>query len=154
MMRAALVAVAVFSVFDGLVLAADTGAKLLDDMTVKAFLAGDVDAIVAVYAPDATVYPPGPPSVAKGSVAIRKVMADFLGQFTVREFRTFDTTYETAGDLSVGWGQWVLVAAPKAGGDPVRMEARFTSIAKKLGGKWLYVSDHASLSPPVAPNSR
>lgn len=78
MKRAALVAVAVLCVFDALVIAADTGAKTLDDMTVKAFVAGDVDAIVALYAPDATVYPPGPPSVVKGSAAIRKVMADFL----------------------------------------------------------------------------
>lgn len=129
---------------------AETGAKMLDDLTVKAFLAGDLEGLVALYAPDATVYPPGPPTEARGSAAIRKVMGDFMQQFTVREFRIVDATYETAGDLSVGWGRWVLVGVPKGGGEPVRLEARFTSVAKRFGSKWLFISDHASLNPPAA----
>ena len=28
------------------------------------------------------------------------------------------------------------------------MKGRFTAMAKRIGGKWLYVADHASADPP------
>jgi ketosteroid isomerase-like protein len=101
MRKSALTAVLLL-ILQGDALAAENGAKLVDDTLVKAFLAGDVEAVMALYAPDATLYPPGAPTEAKGSAEIRTVMADFLRQFTVREFRIVDSAYETAGSLSVG----------------------------------------------------
>jgi len=34
---------------------------------------------------------------------------------------------------------------PKAGGDPITMKGRFVEVCRKIGGKWLYVIDHASV---------
>jgi hypothetical protein len=40
---------------------------------------------------------------------------------------------------------------PKAGGDPVTLEGRFLEVARKIGGKWYYVVDHASAPLPPPP---
>ena len=40
------------------VFAADSGAKALDNAFVKGVTAGDIEAVVALYAADATLYPP------------------------------------------------------------------------------------------------
>jgi ketosteroid isomerase-like protein len=40
---------------------------------------------------------------------------------------------------------------PKAGGDPIPMKGRASVVTKKIGGKWLYLVDHASVPlPPPA----
>ena len=63
-----------------------------------------------------------------------------------------NTHYQTSGALSVGWGDFTLVLAPKAGGERVSLSGHFSVITKKQGGKWVYVVDHASALP--APPSR
>jgi hypothetical protein len=42
----------------------------------------------------------------------------------------------------------VLALQPRQGGSPVVLKGRFVAVAKKIGGKWLYVADHASNEPP------
>jgi ketosteroid isomerase-like protein len=45
-----------------------------------------------------------------------------------------------------------MTVEPKAGGAAQTMEGRFTSVAVRKGGKWMYVVDHASAPmPPPAP---
>jgi hypothetical protein len=36
---------------------------------------------------------------------------------------------------------------PKAGGDPVTLHGRFTDVAAKRNGRWVYIVDHASEEP-------
>jgi ketosteroid isomerase-like protein len=58
---------------------------------------------------------------------------------------------ETVGEKSVSWGRSVITAAPKTGGAPVTTSGRYTVIAKRIDGKWVYMVDHASNDPaPVA----
>jgi uncharacterized protein (TIGR02246 family) len=129
------------------------GAQVADEALAKAFKANDVDALVALYAPDAVLYPPGA-MAQRGRDAIRKGFTDFLAQFRITDFVSSETRYETSGDLSTGWGLFTISAEPRSGGSPVRWEGRFSSVARRVSGKWLLVSDHASLpmgAPPVAP---
>ena len=43
------------------------------------------------------------------------------------------------------------IARPfREAGVPVIMGGRFSAVAKRIGGKWLYVTDHASAEPPPA----
>lgn len=129
------------------------GAQVADEAVAKAFKANDVEALAAAYAPDAVLYPPGA-MAQRGRDAIRKGFADFLAQFRITDFVTSEPHYETSGDLSTGWGLFTITAVPKSGGSPVRWEGRFSSVARRIGGKWLLVSDHASLpmgAPPLAP---
>ena len=125
------------------------GAQQADEAVARGFLANDVEAIVAQYAPDAVLFPPGT-MVQKGQAAIRAGLAEFLERFRVTEFRMADTQYVTAGDISSGWGTFVMSAVPKGGGQPMRWEGRYTSVARRIRGKWLLVSDHASV-PMMAP---
>jgi uncharacterized protein (TIGR02246 family) len=129
------------------------GAQQVDEAMARAFEANDVDAIVALYAPDAVLYPPGAMEQ-RGHQAIRAGFADFLGHYRITDFQVVDAAYATAGDVSSGWGRFVLSASPRGAGAPVRWEGRFSNVARRIRGKWLYVSDHASLpvgAPPEVP---
>jgi uncharacterized protein (TIGR02246 family) len=130
--------------------AADPGAQALDNAFVKAFKAGDIEAVVGLYASDATLYPPGE-MAAKGREAIRAVWGGFLSANTVTEVRLYETAYRTSGDLSTGLGRFSMTLQPKAGGAPFTLEGRFTDVAVKKDGKWLYVVDHASAPLPPPP---
>jgi uncharacterized protein (TIGR02246 family) len=130
--------------------AAESGSQALDNAFVKAVKAGDIEAVVGLYASDATLYPPGE-MAAKGREAIRAVWGGFLSANTVTEARLYETAYRTSGDLSTGWGRFSMTVQPKAGGAPFTLEGRFTDVAVRKDGKWLYVADHASAPLPPPP---
>ena len=70
-----------------------------------------------------------------------------LGAKTFRECAHYD--YSTAsGNLAVSSGNFSMTVEPKGGGAAQTMEGRFTSVAARKGGKWMYVSDHASVPMP------
>jgi uncharacterized protein (TIGR02246 family) len=123
------------------------GVKLLDEQWAAAAKKGDVEALAALYAPDAVYYPPDM-MAAKGRDAIRKAYADWLGATTVTDAK-FDSTYSTSGDLSYAFGTATVTMQPKEGGAAQTVTVRVTEIAKKIGGKWHYVVDHASAPLPA-----
>ena len=133
-----------------LVAAAQEGVKAVDALWEKAIKANDLEAIVACYAPDAVLWLPGAPE-ARGTKAIRDVYAGLLSAFTVADATLANASYETSGNFSAAWGNFTLTLQPKDGGSPVMTKGRFTAVAKKMGGKWLYVADQASDDPPPAP---
>lgn len=132
--------------------AQEDGAKIVDDAWVKAVKAGDVEAMVALYAPDAVMYPPDAKE-ARGAVAIRQAYTNMLSSMTVTD-AALATRYYTAGDISYGYGTATLNMTPKAGGSPQLVEVRVTSIARRIDGKWLYVVDHASMPATAPPDTR
>ena len=126
---------------------AQEGSKAVDAAWEKAIKANDLEAIVACYAPDAVLWLPGAPE-ARGTKAIRDTYAGLLSSFTVADASLQNATYETSGNLSTAWGNFTMTLQPKAGGSPLMTKGRFTSVSKKIGGKWLYVADQASDEPP------
>jgi uncharacterized protein (TIGR02246 family) len=128
--------------------AAPEGAEFVDQAWVKAVTAGDLNELMSVYAKDAVMWLPGAPE-AKGHDAIRKAYVDFLAAHTVTRVSFANTHYQTSGDLSVGWGDVTLFLTPKSGGNPTTMSGRFTVIARRENGKWVYVVDHASSPAPT-----
>jgi uncharacterized protein (TIGR02246 family) len=131
-------------------LASDSGAQALDNAFVKAVKAGDIEAVVGLYASDATLYPPGE-MAAKGRDAIRAVWGGFLSANTVTEAKLYETGYKTSGNISIGWGRFSMTVQPKAGGATFTLEGRFTDVAGKKDDKWHYVVDHASAPLPPPP---
>lgn len=126
------------------------GVKTVDQAWVKAAKAGDAAALTALYAPDAVMYPPDE-MMAKGRDAIRASYDKFLGANNVQDMQlTYDAS-GAAGNLSWASGHFKLTVAPKAGGAAQTFEGRFTSIAARKGGKWMYISDHASAPMPPPP---
>jgi uncharacterized protein (TIGR02246 family) len=104
----------------------------------------DLDGLVALYAPDATlVLMDG--SSATGTEAIREQYAGFLelkGRMTLRSRYVIE-----AGDLAALSNEWTLTA-----GD-LTMSAITAEVARREpDGGWLYVIDHpfASLEPEEA----
>jgi ketosteroid isomerase-like protein len=149
----ALAGIIVFAAAVGLASVAaaeDAGAKSVDAAWVKGMKSNDLDAIVACYAKDAVMWFPGAPE-ARGTAAIRAIYAGYLAEFNVSDAVLSNTTYQTSGDLSAAWGDFVLTLAPKKGGAPEVLKGRFTSVSKKVGGKWAYVADQASATPPPPP---
>jgi uncharacterized protein (TIGR02246 family) len=128
------------------------GVKSLDEAWVAAAKKGDVEAIVALYAPDAVYYPPDA-FEARGTAAIRKAYTDWFAAMTLAEAR-IESTYTTSGDLSLGYGTATVTMQPKAGGAAQTVTVRVTAVAKKVGGAWKYLADHASAPLPAAPSSK
>jgi uncharacterized protein (TIGR02246 family) len=131
--------------------AAEGGLADLDRAWTRALLADDAAAVGALYATDAVMYPPDGMEL-KGKEAIQKSYEKLLAGMKIHEVKFMPAKYETRGDTSIGWGRWEIKMTPKGGGDPLLVEGRYTAVAKKIDGKWLYVADHASLPlPPPAP---
>jgi len=128
----------------------EQGAQILDEAFLKAFRARDPDKIAALYAPDAVMFPPDK-LIVRGREAIRGLFADLLGDNIVKDAHFEATHYETSADLSVGWGRFSFTLIPKGAGSTAILAGQFTVVAKKVGRKWLYLSDHAALAPPSPP---
>jgi ketosteroid isomerase-like protein len=111
-----------------------------------AMKANDLDAVVACYAPDAVMWLPDA-AEARGEKAIREAYQGMLSANTVKDVILSGTHYETERGLSAGWGDFVLTLQPKSGGAPVVLKGRFTEVAQRQGGRWVYIADHASSTP-------
>ena len=130
---------------------APSGAQAVDEAWSRAITANDLNAIMLCYSKDAVMWLPGAPE-ARGKEAIRRSYAELLAANTVTGATFANTHYQTSGSLSVGWGDFTLTLSPKVGGSPASLSGRFSVVARKEGGNWTYVVDHASA--PQAPPAR
>jgi uncharacterized protein (TIGR02246 family) len=135
------------------VFAAELGLNPAGEAFVKAFKANDLEAVVALYAPDAVLFPPDE-MIADGKEAIRKSYEGLMNNFTIQDIVITDAQHETLGKTSYGWGRYSMTFVPKAGGEPIHMEGRFTDVSKLMNGRWLYVVDHASVPLPPPPQTQ
>ena len=132
------------------VLAEDDGIQGTDARWEKAMRAGDAAAAASCYATDALLWFPGD-AEAKGKDAIQKLYQGFFDTYRVVDVVLTEPGSRTSGDLSAGWGHYMMKLQPKKGGDPVVLKGRYTAAARKIGGQWVYVADHASADPEPAP---
>ena len=100
---------------------------------------GDADAIVALYAPDASmVAQPG--QIATGTSGIREVMDGFLALNPTVTLEKSEAI--TAGDLSLVITKWTLEGTGPDG-EPVHMEGTATDVmGKQPDGSWLILIDN------------
>jgi uncharacterized protein (TIGR02246 family) len=128
---------------------AASGISNVDAAWVKAIKANDVEALTACYAPDAVGWFPGSP-MAKGKQAIHDSYQAWLSGVTIQDAKITELGSRTNGNESIGWGTWSVTSTPKNGGSPSVANGRYTEVAKKVNGKWLYEVDHASEDPAPA----
>ena len=127
----------------------EDGVQAVDAAWEKAVEANDLDAVMACYAPDAVAWLPGSPEL-KGAEAIRQSYKDLFAANTIKDVSFSETHYTTVGERSVGWGRFSLSLVPKGSDRPVVALGRFTEVAERRGGRWVYVVDHASAEPAPA----
>lgn len=120
-------------------LEAADGVEQLNQAFAKAMLAGDLDGVMKLYAADAVLFPPGE-KASRGQEEIRYKWNAVLEANKVAEGAFKDAKYLAAANLSTGWGNVLLRLEPKKPGkEPVTIQGRFSTIAEKRGGKWVYV---------------
>jgi uncharacterized protein (TIGR02246 family) len=122
----------------------DTGAdesafRSINNSWFQAYNAGDVDAIVALYAEDAVVSAPGAPA-ARGHAAIRELLTnDVTGAkaaaVSLKEGSTSDVG--VSGDLGWEWGTFTVVDESGTTVD----SGKYVSVFARRDGKWLIIRD-------------
>ena len=117
------------------------------DCFLAAFRANDADAVAACYAPDAVLWIPGAP-MAKGSQAIRDMLAGWFSGVTVKSMAIEPMGGSRVGDDANSWGTFTLVTVDKATGKETTQVGRYVDVSRKIDGKWVYIVDHASDDPP------
>jgi uncharacterized protein (TIGR02246 family) len=105
----------------------------LHDRVESAFNAGDVDALVALYEPDAWLF--GPNGPVQGQDAIRSTWEGFVAMGGTLEMVTQYVVEH--GDLAMLSNSWTVTI-----GDD-RMSATTAEVARRQAdGTWLYVIDN------------
>ena len=107
----------------------------------QAFNAGDLEALMALYEPDAALVPQ-PGAVAEGTDAIRDALRWFLDR---RGQITLDTKLVVrVGELAFLSNSWSLAGGTMPDGSPAELGATTAEVARQQpDGTWLYVIDNA-----------
>ena len=114
----------------------------------KAYNAGDVEKIVALYAEDGVLMPPHA-AVATGHAAIRAFLtADTAGAKAAGvKLVPGATIAGVAGDTGWESGSYTVADASGATVD----SGSYLSVSRKVNGKWLYVRDTYNSDRPLPP---
>jgi len=110
-----------------------------DDSWVKAYNAGDLDAVVSLYDEHAAIYPPGAPPV-RGGAAIRAFFVKDNAEF-LRGGLSFGLGAKPDGGVAgnLGWSSGTYVVKDKSG--RVVDTGWYFSVSRKVAGRWLYLRD-------------
>lgn len=128
---------------------ANDSPEALQDAFMTAIRAHDADAIAACYADDAVNFTLDS-MMGIGPDSARQSWGGFFESFEVQLAELDETHLEVHSDTAIAWGLFLIVAVPRAGGEPVEFRGRYMDVARNIDGRWLYVADHASLPLPGA----
>jgi uncharacterized protein (TIGR02246 family) len=114
-------------------------AEEVDQLFAQAFAAGDLEALVELYEPDAALVPQ-PGQIARGRAAIREALQGFLTLCGV--FRLEVKSVVENGDLALVRSNWSL-SGTGPGGCLVDLSGRGAEVVRRQpDGTWLYVIDN------------
>jgi uncharacterized protein (TIGR02246 family) len=112
----------------------------------KAYSAGDAESIVALYAEDAVVNPPGAPA-ARGHAAMREYLKKDLAASAGVTLNAGPTTEDgVSGDLGWEWGTFTVTNKSGATVD----KGKYVTVYAKKDGKWLIIRDIWNSDMPAA----
>jgi uncharacterized protein (TIGR02246 family) len=131
--------------------AGQSGMNPAGEAFVKAVNAQDADGIAVLYDADSVLFPPDT-MVLKGHDAIRQSWVELFKTYTTH-IEVSNGSFEIKGDLSYSWGNFTMTLTPKAGGEPMKIEGRYSDVSKMVNGKWYYIVDHASVPLPPPPQT-
>jgi len=118
---------------------------------IKAVKAGDLDAVVGLYAADAIAWFPDE-AEHRGAAAIRASYKALLDTYSVVEATLSDAHHFGDDRHRTNWGNFSLSLKQKSDGKVTTIKGRYTDVQEKRDGRWVYINDHASAEPaPAAP---
>src|SRR5215468_6273747 len=130
---------------------ATTEARKHDEAFAKACGAGDVKAVVALYADDAFVIWPGVGEEAKGKAAIQKLATGLCDpKLNTKPVLKSDVGVQLDPTHIAIIGHWELTQ-DGPDGKPATSAIRTSEVIVKTAGGWRYVVDHASIGVPAEP---
>jgi uncharacterized protein (TIGR02246 family) len=105
----------------------------------RSFNDGDVEGLMALYMPDATLVPQ-PGQTVSGHAAIREALQGFLA---LKGKIEMETTYVVeSGDVALLRSSWRLTGTG-ADGQPLAMAAKSNEVVRRQpDGRWLIAIDH------------
>lgn len=115
-----------------------------------AFEAGDADAVAQCYASAAVFWLPGS-RMMRGRAAIRAAYAGFFAGAMIKSVKLVELGKVVHGHEAFSWGTFTLVSTSKKDGKETTEFGRYTDLSRKTNGHWLYLVDHVSDDPPLAP---
>ncbi len=98
------------------------------------WLAGDTDALLALFADDPVLMPWGQPAVS-GKETIRSLYQAVFREYSFKS-ETKVMEIESSGDLGFFWCTYKMTATPKAGGSHLEEEGKSMFIVKRERGSW------------------
>lgn len=106
---------------------------------VAAFNSGNVDALMALYEPNAT-FVPQPGQAVQGQDAIRQALLQFVAVKGTLELRDVFTVH--GHGIALVRGEWKLTGAGPDG-KPIEMTGKSVEVLRQQpNGEWLYAVDH------------
>jgi ketosteroid isomerase-like protein len=111
----------------------------LDRLFAERLNAGDVEALVALYEPQAALTPPGGKSPVIGHAAIREVLAGFIAGKP--RMTLMPRLLSQAGELALISAHWsVSMSGPD--GKPMDANGQSVEVARRQpNGDWLFIMD-------------
>jgi len=110
----------------------------VDRLFVEALNTGKLDALVALYEPNATLMPQ-PGKLVTGTAAIREALAQLLAGKPKMTLNP--KLIAQSGDIAVLTAKWDLVMTG-ADGKPTQMSGRSAEVVRRQSdGRWLFVID-------------
>ena len=111
----------------------------LDVLFANAINAGDIEGLIKLYEPGASLLPE-PGQVVSGAKAIREALGGFLAMKP--RIKLDGKKLAEAGDIALTTSKWVLEGIG-ANGEPVRIEGQSAEVARRQpDGTWLFVIDN------------
>lgn len=86
-----------------------------------------------------------------GRAAIRAGYADFFADTKVKSAKLVEMGKFGHGNEVSSWGTFPVVYVSKKNGKESTEHERYTDVSRKIDGRWVYLVDHASDEPSVAP---
>jgi uncharacterized protein (TIGR02246 family) len=111
----------------------------LDQLFVQAFNSGDVDALIALYEPEAS-FNPEPGQVVTGTQAIREALGNFLAMNPKLTLEV--KNLNQSSDIALTSANWHLTATGPDG-NPVDMRGQSVEVSRRQpDGTWRFVIDN------------
>jgi ketosteroid isomerase-like protein len=112
--------------------------------------AGDVEALVAYYDPEAVVMPPNVPG-SRGTAAIREGLAGMLSAMTITDMTFTTHDVHVAGDMAVETGAYSMTSQPKDGSAPASTDTgKFLVVWRQQARLVEAVPRHLQFRSPAA----